>query len=302
MAFIDYYKVLGVKQDASQEEIRKAYRKLAKKYHPDINKDAPDAKERFQEINEANEVLGNPERRKKYDEYGENWRHADEYKAQRQRYSNGNNDGYDFGGFGGFGDFTGRYSNADGFSDFFEQLFGSGFGKRKSPNQGQDLQATLEISLREAATTHKQTFSINGENIRITIPAGISDGQKIKLKGYGQRGENGQRGDLFITFVITPDPLFTREGKELHTTITTDLYTLMLGGEQPVPTLNGNVKVTIKAGTQPDSKLRLKGKGFPAYKEEGAAGDLIITIKVRLPQINEEQKELLTRIKQLSYS
>ena len=279
MAFIDYYKVLGIKQDASQEEIRKAYRKLAKKYHPDINKDDPDAKERFQEINEANEVLGNPERRKKYDEYGENWRHADEYKAQRQ-----------------------RYSNADGFSDFFEQLFGSGFGKRKNPSQGQDLQATLEISLREAATTHKQTFSINGKNIRITIPAGISDGQKIKLKGYGQRGENGQRGDLFITFAITPDPLFTREGKELHTTITTDLYTLMLGGEQTVPTLNGNVKVTIKAGTQPDSKLRLKGKGFPAYKEEGEAGDLIITIKVRLPQINEEQKELLTRIKQLSYS
>lgn len=300
MAFIDYYKVLGVKQDASQEEIRKAYRRLAKKYHPDINKDDPSAKERFQEINEANEVLGNPERRKKYDEYGENWRHADEYEAQRQRYSSGENGGYDFGGFGGFGDFTGRYSNADGFSDFFEQLFGSGFGKQK--NQRLDQQATLKISLLEAATTHKQTFSINGENIRITIPAGISDGQKIRLKGYGERGQNGQRGDLYITFAIEPDPLFTRDGNDLHTTVTTDLYTLMLGGEQTVPTLDGNVKVTIKAGTQPDSKLRLKGKGFPAYKKEGEAGDLIITIKVHLPQINEEQKELLTKMKKLSYS
>lgn len=299
MAFIDYYRVLGVKQDASQDEIRKAYRRLAKKYHPDINKDDPSAKERFQEINEANEVLGNPERRSKYDEYGENWRHADEFEAQRQSYGKRNDGSYNFGGFGGFGDFTGMNSNADGFSDFFEQLFGSGFQKRK--NKGKDLQATLRVSLREAATTHKQTFSINGENIRITVPAGINDGQKIKLKGYGERGDNGVRGDLYITFVIDSDPFFTREGNNIHTTLTADIYTLMLGGELTVPTLDGNVKVTIKAGTQPDCKLRLKGKGFPVYKKQ-EAGDLIITIKVHLPIMNDEQKELLKKIKQISYS
>ena len=300
MAFIDYYKVLGVKQDASQEEIRKVFRKLAKKYHPDINKDDPAAKERFQEINEANEVLGNPERRKRYDEYGENWRHADEYKAQRQRYRNSNDENYNFGGFGGFGDFTGRNSNANGFSDFFEQLFGNGFGKHNK--RGRDLQATLKISLQEAATTHQQTFSINNENIRITIPAGISDGQRIRLKGHGEYGEDGERGDLYITFSIIPDPLFTREGNNILTAATTDLYTLMLGGEMTIPTLDGNVKVTIKPGTQPDSKLRLKGKGFPVYKKQGEAGDLIITIKVRLPAMNDEQKELLAKIRQLSYS
>lgn len=299
MAFIDYYKVLGVKQDASQDEIRKAYRRLAKKYHPDINKDDPAAKERFQEINEANEVLGNPERRKKYDEYGENWRHADEYETQRQRYRNTTGSGYDFGGFGGYGDFSGRSSNADGFSDFFEQLFGGSFGRREE--RGRDLQATLKLSLREAAVTHKQTFSVNGESVRITVPAGINDGQKIKLKGYGGKGENGRSGDLYITFKIDEDPVFTRAGNNLHTTVTTDIYTLMLGGELVVPTLDGNAKVAVKEGTQPDSKLRLKGKGFPLYKEQGKAGDLIVTVKVRLPKINGEQRELLMKMKQLSY-
>ena len=298
MAFIDYYKVLGVGQDASQDEIRKAYRKLAKRYHPDINKDDPAAKERFQEINEANEVLGNPERRKKYDEYGENWRHADEYEAQRQRYRS-TSGGYDFGGFGGYGDFSGRNSNADGFSDFFEQLFGGGFGRREE--RGYDLQATLRLSLHEAAVTHKQTFTVNGENVRITVPAGVSDGQKIKLKGYGGRAGNGRSGDLYITFKIDDDPVFTRDGNNLHTTVAADIYTMMLGGELVVPTLDGNVKVTVKEGTQPDSKLRLKGKGFPLYKEQGKAGDLIVTLKVHLPNINAEQKELLMKMKRLSY-
>ena len=192
MAFIDYYKVLGVGQDASQEEIRKAYRRLAKKYHPDINKDDPSAKERFQEVNEANEVLGNPERRKRYDEYGENWRHADEYEAQRQRYRSNSGGGYDFGGFGGFGDFSGRNSNADGFSDFFEQLFGGGFNKRK--NRGQDLQATLKISLREAATTHKQTFTIKIDG----KPVFVGDVRDMTITAYvaAQKEADKNLGEL----------------------------------------------------------------------------------------------------------
>ncbi len=296
MAFIDYYKVLGVEKSATQEEIRKAYRRQAKRYHPDINKDDPEAKERFQEINEANEVLSDPEKRKKYDEYGENWRHADEFEAQRRQYRNSRNGGFDFGGFGGFGDFSGNDDNASGFSDFFEQLFGRGFGQRQQ-QRGKDLQATLSITLQEAATEHKQTFSINNENIRITVPAGISDNQKIRIKGRGAM-HNGTRGDLYITFRVEQDSRFTRNGNDLYTTLTVDLYTMLLGGEVTVPTLTGSAKVNIRPGTQPDSKLRLRGKGMPEYKKNELFGDLIVTLKTTLPTLNEKQKELLRKIKE----
>ena len=296
MAFIDYYKVLGIEKSATQDEIRKAYRRQAKRFHPDINKDDPQAKERFQEINEANEVLGDPEKRKKYDEYGENWRHAEEFEAQRRQYRNSQSGGFDFGGFGGFGDFSGNEGNASGFSDFFEQLFGSGFRQRQ-PQRGKDLQATLSITLQEAATEHKQTFSINNENIRITVPAGITDGQKIKIKGRGGI-LNGTRGDLYITFRIETDSRFIRDGNDLYTTLTIDLYTTLLGGEVTVPTLTGSVKINIKPGTQPDSKLRLRGKGMPEYKKNGVFGDLIVTIKTSLPPLNEKQKELLRKIRE----
>lgn len=302
MAFIDYYKVLGVEHTATQQDIRKAYRKMAKRYHPDINKDDPTAKERFQEINEANEVLGDPEKRKKYDEYGENWRHAEEFEAQRRQYSNGANGrgGYDFGGFGGFGDFSGSAGNNSGFSDFFEQLFGSGFRGAKN-NRGEDISATLTLSLREAAVTHQQTFTVGDEKIRITVPAGITDGQRIKLKGRGAASPDGTvRGDLYITFRIEPDSTFTLHGNDLYATVTVSLYTMLLGGEAVVPTLTGNAKVNIKAGTQPDSKLRLRGKGFPVYRQNGKYGDLIITVKVTLPQLNEKQKSIVTELRRSS--
>ena len=299
MAFIDYYKVLGVDKSATQEEIRKAYRKQAKRYHPDINKDDPQAKERFQEINEANEVLGNPEKRKKYDDYGENWRHAEEFEAQRRQYAGNGNGMYDFGGYGGFGDFAGNGENASGFSDFFEQLFGNGFRQRQQ-KKGKDLQATLSITLQEAATEHKQTFTVNNEKIRINIPAGIKDGHKIKLKGYGSM-HNGVRGDLYITFHIEPDSRFIRDGNNLHTTLAVDMYTMLLGGTAIVPTLTGNAKINIKAGTQADSKLRLRGKGIPEYKRPEVVGDLIITLKVTLPVLNEKQKEILHKLKEAAY-
>lgn len=296
MAFIDYYKVLGVNKSATQEEIRKAYRKQAKKYHPDINKEDPQAKERFQEINEANEVLGDPEKRKKYDEYGEHWQHADEFEAQRRQYSGSGNGNYDFGGFSGFGDFSGNEENASGFSDFFEQLFGNSFHQRQS-KRGKDLHATLSITLQEAAKEHKQTFTINNENIRINIPAGVRDGQKIRIKGHGAI-QNGMRGDLYITFHIEPDSRFDREGNNLYTTIPVNLYTMLLGGSVTIPILTGNAKVTIKPGTQPDSKLRLRGQGMPEYKNTGIIGDLIITLKVVLPILNEKQKDILNQLKE----
>ena len=299
MAFIDYYKVLGVERNASQEEIKKAYRKLAKKYHPDINKDTPDAQERFQEINEANEVLSDPDKRKRYDEYGEHWKHSEEFEAQRQGAHGygGDTQDFDFGGFGGFGDFRRSAGNRSGFSDFFEQIFGNGAFRAEREQRVNDLQATLQLTLQEAATTHKRILEIEGEKIAITIPAGIADGQKIRVKGHGGKSVDGtRRGDLYITFTVEPDSRFTRLGDDLQTTVTCDLYTLLLGGEAMVPTLDGSVRAKIKAGTQPDSKLRLRGKGMPHYRREGK-GDLIVEIKVKLPELNEKQMEMIKELK-----
>ena len=309
MAFIDYYKVLGVERNASQDDIKKAYRKMARKYHPDLNKDDPNAKDKFQEINEANEVLSDPEKRKKYDEYGEHWKHADEFKAEREAYQRAQEKGgqsaywYSVNGddfMGGFG-----RGNASGFSDFFEQLFGhgaSGSRSRRTYNMmesGEDIEAQMNLSLREAAVTHKQTFSVNGENLRITIPAGIADGQMIKLKGHGEKGSNGAPdGDLYITFQIAPDPEFKREGDDLFTDVDIDLYTAVLGGTVNVKTIDGMVKLKVNPGTQNDTKVRLRSKGFPVYKKEGTFGDLIVTYHVDIPtSLSEKQKELFTQLK-----
>ena len=309
MAFIDYYKVLGVERNASQDDIKKAYRKMARKYHPDLNKDDPNAKDKFQEINEANEVLSDPEKRKKYDEYGEHWKHADEFKAEREAYQRAQQSGgqsaywYSVNGddfMGGFG-----RGNASGFSDFFEQLFGHGASAGRSGrgynmmSRGGDIEAQMKLSLREASVTHKQTFSVNGENLRITIPAGIADGQMIKLKGHGEKGSNGAPdGDLYITFQIAPDPDFKREGDDLFTDVDIDLYTAVLGGTVNVRTINGMVKLKVNPGTQNDTKVRLRGKGFPVYKKEGTFGDLIVTYHVDIPTaLSEKQKELFTQLK-----
>lgn len=300
MAFIDYYKVLGVGNNATQSEIKKAYHKLTKIYHPDKNENSAEANERYQEINEAYHVLNDPEKRKKYDTYGEHWRNADEFEAQRREYRSSDG-GFDFGGFGGFGDFSHGSGNSSGFSDFFEELFGGRAFRSGRERNGEDIQATMSIPLRDAATTHKQTFSINGESIRITVPAGIADGQKIRLKGHGNASMgNGERGDLYITFRIEPDPTFTRRGNDLYVTVKSDMYTMILGGDIVLPTLRGNVKMSIRPGTQPDSTLRLRGKGFPVYKKEGSFGDLFVRLKVELPSLNEKQKEMLRRIKEES--
>lgn len=314
MAYIDYYKILGVDKTATQDDIKKAFRKLARQYHPDLNPNDPKAKEKFQAINEANEVLSDPEKRKKYDEYGENWKHADEYEAQQQAYraqqgGNGGNseywystDGTHFDGFGADG-MHGFGRNAEGFSDFFEELFGhhgAGAGRARGAFRGQDIQGELQLTLREAATTHKQTFSINGENLRITVPAGIANGQVIKLKGHGGKGVNGgPDGDLYITFNITDDPAFRRKGDDLYTDVTIDLYTAVLGGEVTVNTLDGQVKLKVRPGTQNDAKVRLKGKGFPVYKQENTFGDLIVTYHITIPTtLTDKQKDLFRQLQQ----
>ncbi|NDV60367.1 DnaJ C-terminal domain-containing protein [Bacteroides sp. 519] len=300
MAYIDYYKILGVDKSATQDQIKKAYRKLARKHHPDLNPDNSDAIKQFQEINEANEVLSDPEKRKKYDQYGENWKHADQYEAQQQQYQGGGQ----YQGFDGDGTFWSASGDGSGFSDFFESMFGSRMGgDRRSANfRGQDYAAELHISLADAAKTHKQVITVNGKNLRITVPAGIANGQKIKLKGQGGEGVNGSAaGDLYITFVIAEDNRFKRVGDDIYITAPIDLYTAVLGGEQIVDTLDGKVKLKIKPGTQNNTKVRLKGKGFPVYKKENTFGDLIVTYTVDIPtDLTDKQKELFREIQGLS--
>lgn len=302
MAYIDYYKILGVDKSATQDDIKKAYRKLARKHHPDLNPGDKEAEKKFKELNEANEVLSNPENRSKYDKYGENWKHGEEYeKAQQQQQRQYQQQSYN-GGYSG-ADFGG----GEDFSDFFQDMFGGaggGFGKSSRGRasgkfKGQDITAELTLNLRDAATTHPQTFEINGKKVRITIPAGVYDGQQIKLKGHGNPGVNGgPSGDLYITFNIPADPDFERIGDDLKTKVTIDLYTAVLGGEVKVHTLNGSVNLKVKPETQTGMTVRLKGKGFPVYKKEGEHGDLFVTYEVKLPtNLTEKQKELFEQLK-----
>ena len=295
MAYIDYYQVLGVDKTASQDDIKKAFRKLARKYHPDLNPNDSSAKDKFQAINEANEVLSDPEKRKKYDEYGEHWKHADEFEAQKRTRQEA--------GAGGFGGFDSGGFDGGGFSDFFESMFGNrGRGGANAGFRGQDYHADLNLSLRDAAQTHKQVLTVNGKNVRITIPAGVANGQVIKLKGYGGEGVNGgPAGDLYITFVIADDPVFKRLGDDLYVDVPIDLYTAILGGDQLVDTLDGKVKLKVKPETQNGTKARLKGKGFPVYKKEGQFGDLIVTYSVKLPtNLTEAQKELFRKLQSMN--
>jgi len=307
MDFVDYYKTLGVAKNASQEDIKKAYRKLARKFHPDVNPNDKEAHKKFQQINEAHEVLSDAEKRKKYDQYGENWKHADQYEQarQQQQQAGGGFGGFGGGGFGNFGGGEYTYSGGEegGFSDFFESLFGGARGRRSQAKyRGQDYNAELQLSLTDAYTTHKQTLTINGKNVRITIPAGVENGQQIKLKGYGSPGANGgPNGDLFITFVITNDTGFRREGNDLYKTEDVDLYTALLGGEKTIDTMSGKIKLKVNPETQNGTKIRLKGKGFPVYKKEGQFGDLYITWEVKLPtNLTQKQKDLFTELSKLS--
>jgi curved DNA-binding protein len=302
MAFVDYYNVLGVDKTATADDIKKAYRKLARKYHPDLNPDDENAKKKFQEINEANEVLTDPEKRQKYDQYGENWKHGEAYEqAQQQgrsaRGTTGQSpfEGYDF-------NYSGNYDTGE-YSDFFEQMFGSRFGGgRRSAFRGQDYQADVELTLAQAAKTHQQMFTVNGRNIRITVPAGVQDQQKIKLASQGGEGANGgPKGDIYITFHILPDSRFERKGNDLYGKVSVDLFTALLGGEAIVDTLSGKVKVKIKPETQNSTKIRLKGKGFPIYKKEDEFGDFYAEINVEMPtNLSDEQKQLLKQVADLN--
>lgn len=293
MDFVDYYKLLGIEKTATVKDIKSAFRKLARKYHPDLNPNDKDAKRKFQQINEANEVLSDPEKRKKYDQYGKDWQHSDQFEKQRQ---------YQQQPSGSASNTYSRQQSDGDFSDFFESLFGGaspGRGRsRQVKYRGEDYTAELHLELIDAYKTQKQTLTVNGKKIRITIPAGIENGQTIKVPGHGGKGINGgPDGDLFITFSIANHPHFKRLGNDLFTNIELDLYMAVLGGEITIDTLNGKVKLKVKPETQNGSKVKLKDKGFPVYKGEGQFGDLYITYTIKIPSdLTEKQRELFKQL------
>ncbi|MEH6537200.1 MAG: J domain-containing protein [Psychroserpens sp.] len=293
MAFIDYYKILGISKAASESDIKKAYRKLARKYHPDLNPNDKVAEQKFKEINEANEVLSNPENRKKFDAYGEHWEHAEEYEKAKQQEQHQRSTSNPYGG----------YTEED-FSEVFGSMFGGGSSRsqgRQVKFRGQDFNAELQLNLKDVYTTHKRTLTVNNKNIRITIPAGVENGQVIRIKGHGGKGSNGgPNGDLFITFSINKQSQFKRDGHNLYALVDLDLYTALLGGEITVNTFDGKVKLTVKPETQNGIKVKLKGKGFPKYKKDGQFGDLYITYTIKTPtKLSTKEKELFTELSKL---
>jgi len=295
MEYIDYYKVLGLDKNATPDDIKKAYRKLARKHHPDLNPNDKEAHKKFQQVNEANEVLSDPEKRKKYDQYGKDWQHAEQFEQARQFRPRAQH-------FVGEG-FSGQFDEGD-FSDFFASMFGDtgGFRQRQTKFRGEDYHAELQLNLIDVLKTHQQVLKVNDKNIRITIPAGVEDGQKIKIKGFGGPGSNsGPNGDLYITFHIINNTEFKRQSNDLYKTVDLDLYTAVLGGELTIDTLNGKIKLHVKPGTQNETKVRLKGKGFPVYKKDGEFGDLIVTFKIKIPaNLTDQQKELFEQLSKLS--
>ena len=249
MTFVDYYSALGILKTATPAEIKVAYRKLARKHHPDLNPNDKNAQTKFQQINEANEVLSDPVKRKKYDQYGKDWEHAEEFEKQKQQQQR---------------EYSSSEQSTGDFSSFFESMFGgSGGGRsnRQKKYKGQDYNSELQLSLLEASKTHSQTITVDGKKIRITIPAGIEDGQTIKIAGHGGVSNNGgPNGDLYLIFSILPHPLIKRVGNNLHLSVKINLYVATLGGEITIETLNGRVKLKVAPETQNGSKIKLTWK------------------------------------------
>ncbi len=324
MEYKDYYKVLGVDRNANQDEIKKAFRKLARKYHPDMNKEDANAEERFKEINEANEVLSDPEKRQKYDQFGVHWQQYERAGGRPEDFNwdswrNPYGGAYQtrqvsqeelekiFGNLGGIGGIGGM----GGFSDFFETLFGGagrtggqGFGGQRvqRSKRGRDTEHTVEITLEEAHHGAKRVLEWeDGRKIEAQIPHGVKTGSKIRLKGQGGQGmSGGQAGDLYLKVKVLPHPLFTREGDDLRTTVPVSLYDALLGGEVDVAAIDRRVKLKIPPETENGKVFRLKGLGMPNLRKHREKGDLLVKVDVKLPKnLTKEEKQLFHELRGL---
>ncbi len=305
----DYYEILGVSRNADEKEIRRAYRKLARRYHPDVNPGDAEAAEKFKAINEAYEVLSDPDKRSKYDRFGQAW----------QRYQQaGAPGGFDWGPWAQAAGAPGvqySYTTVDdleelfgsaGFSDFFETLFGRVTGGRRTrtsapPRRGSDVRQPLTVSLREAYTGTTRILTKDGRRLEVRIPPGVRSGSKIRLAGEGGQGPGGgAAGDLYLVVEVEPDPRFERLGDDLHTKVAVPLVTAVLGGEVPVQTLGGPIRLKIPPGTQNGRRIRVRGKGMPKLKNPVEYGDLVVTVDVRLPtELRPEERELFEKLRAL---
>ncbi len=324
MEYKDYYKILGVERNASQEEIKKAFRNLARKYHPDVNKGDKNAEEKFKEINEAHEVLSDPAKRQKYDQFGSHWQQYERAGGRPQdfnwdpwRQAGGGH--YQtrqvtqeelekiFGNLGGIG-------GPGGFSDFFETLFGgSGFGggvrfdtrQASRPRRGYDTEHPIEITLEEAYSGTQRILEWeDGHKIEVRIPPGVKTGSKVRLKGQGGRGsQGGPAGDLFLKVKVLPHPLFKREGHDLRTTVPISLFDALLGGEVEVAAIDRRVRLKIPPETDNGKVFRLRGLGMPHLRNPKKHGDLLVKVEVKLPKnLSKEEKQLLHELRRLRES
>jgi curved DNA-binding protein len=307
MEYKDYYKILGVDKKAPAADIKKAYRKLAVQYHPDKNPGNKEAEEKFKLVNEANEVLGDPEKRKKYDELGENW---GRFQQTGQGQPGG---GFDWSAYGGQpggnyyyeGDINDMFGNdkGNGFSDFFETFFGRQSNRQKSQRhfKGQDYESEMEITLEEAYQGTSRIIQVHNERLRITVKPGAYDGQVLRIKGKGATGSTDQhRGDLYVRIRQKPHPVFNRRNDDLYANQNISLYTAVLGGDVLVNTLSGTVKAKIQAGTQNGKAIRIKGKGMPAYDVVEKHGDLYLQLVVLIPEkLSREERQLFEQLKKL---
>ena len=295
MDYKDYYKILEIDKKATPTEVKKAYRTLAKKNHPDKNLGDKKAEERFKLVNEANEVLGNPEKRKRYDELGENWQQNQQSQNQQQRqnqqYQEGNR---------GFGS-----GNQDDFSDFFEQFFSQQRGANQQQNQarkGGDYETEMEISIEEAFSGTSRIIQLENEKLRVTTKPGAYTDQQLRIKNKGAKGSSdSNRGDLFVRIRVANNPKFIRKGDNLYQTTSINLYDAILGNDVIIETLSGKLKIKVPAGTQNGKTIRLKGKGMPVYEKIGTFGDFYILIQIQIPEkLSDKQKALFEELKAIS--
>jgi curved DNA-binding protein len=311
MDFKDYYKILGVDKSATKEDIKKAFRKLAKKYHPDKNPGDKVSEEKFKELSEANEVLSDPEKRKKYDQLGANWKNyenanpaGNDYFRNYQRHQQSGGQYQQGGGEQFSGNFDELFGKSGGFSDFFESFFGGSTGTttRTRTHKGKDYEASLNISLEEAYHGAEKEFTLNGKKIKFKITPGIEHGKRLRLKHQGAEGvSGGEKGDLYITIGINPHPLYDRKGNDLYYNLNIDLYTALLGGKHPIKTIDGKtININIPPETENGTSMRIKEMGMRSETSGNPRGDLYVKISVKLPKnLGKEEIELFNKLQSL---